>query len=57
MNYNFLKTSDQETIATLLSHGYKMIHKDGDIVTFLNNRALCFDDKKYKVQYSNMLTF
>ena len=57
MTYNFLKSSDQETITALLSQGYKMLHKDGDVVTFLNDHTLRFDDKKYKVQYSNILTF
>ena len=56
MTYNFLKTSDHETIAALLSQGYKMLHKDGDVATFLNDQTLRFDDKKYKVQYSNILT-
>mgnify|MGYP000946199277 CR=1 FL=1 len=55
MTYNFLKTSDEETIATLLSQGYKMIQKDGDVATFLNDKTLRFDDKQCKVQYSNML--
>lgn len=57
MNYNFLKTSDQETITTLLSQGYKLLQKNGDVATFLNDHTLRFDDKNYKVQYSNILTF
>lgn len=55
MNYNFLKTSDEETITTLLSQGYKMIQKDGDVATFLNDKTLRFDDKNNKIQYSNIL--
>ena len=57
MSYNFLKTSDQETITILLSQGYKLLQKDGDVATFLNDHTLRFDDKNYKVQYSNILTF
>ena len=57
MTYNFLKTSDQGTITALLSQGYKMLHKDGEVATFLNDHTLHFNDKNNKVQYSNILTF
>jgi hypothetical protein len=53
----FIKTKDEETKNILLSLGYKMQSKDGDIYTFLNDKTLSFDDKKLKVTYSDVLTF
>lgn len=53
----FIKTKDEETKNMLLSLGYKLQSKDGEIYTFLNDKALSFDDKKLKVTYSNVLTF
>mgnify|MGYP004567039909 CR=1 FL=1 len=56
MKYNFIKTSDIETKNRLLETGFKLVSQDGNIFTFLNDSALCFDDKEMKIQYSNMLT-
>ena len=53
----FIKTKDEETKNILLSLGYKLQSKDGEIYTFLNDNTLSFDDKKLKITYSNMLTF
>ena len=53
----FIKTKDEETKNTLLSLGYILQSKDGDIYTFLNDKTLSFDNKKLKVTYSNVLTF
>ena len=57
MKYNFLKTSDKETINTLLVEGFKLVSQDGNVVTFLNDRPLTFENTNKKIQYSNMLTF
>ena len=57
MKYNFIKTSDKETIDTLLAEGFKLVSQDGDVVTFLNDHSLTFDNTNKKFQYSNMLTF
>ena len=53
----FIKTKDEETKNILLSLGYKLQSKDGDIYTFLNDTTLSFDDKQLQVTYSNILTF
>ena len=53
----FIKTKDEETKNTLISLGYILQSKDGEIYTFLNDRTLSFDDKQLKVTYSDVLTF
>lgn len=53
----FIKTRDEETKNALLSLGYTLQSKDGEIYTFLNDKTLSFDDKKLKVTYSDVLTF
>jgi predicted RNA binding protein YcfA (HicA-like mRNA interferase family) len=57
MKYNFIKTSDKETINTLLAEGFKLVSQDGNVATFLNDHSLTFDNTNKKFQYSNMLTF
>lgn len=57
MKYNFIKTSDKETIDALLAEGFKPVSQDGNVVTFLNDNSLTFDHTNKKFQYSNMLTF
>lgn len=57
MKYNFIKTSDKETKEKLLKEGFKLVSQDGDVVTFLNNHSLTFENTNNKIQYSNMLTF
>lgn len=55
--YNFIRTSDKETKEKLLSEGFELVSRDGDVATFLNNRSLTFDNTNQKIQYTNMLTF
>lgn len=57
MKYNFIKTSDKEIKEKLLKEGFELVSQDGDVVTFLNNHSLTFENTNYKIQYSNMLTF
>ena len=57
MKYNFIKTSDKETINALLAEGFKLVSQDGNVATFLNDRSLTFDNTNKKFQYSNILTF
>nr|DAH04932.1 MAG TPA: hypothetical protein [Bacteriophage sp.]DAJ69672.1 MAG TPA: hypothetical protein [Caudoviricetes sp.]DAO12264.1 MAG TPA: hypothetical protein [Bacteriophage sp.]DAP04458.1 MAG TPA: hypothetical protein [Caudoviricetes sp.] len=57
MKYNFIKTSDKETKENLLKEGFKLVSQDGNVVTFLNNHSLTFENTNNKIQYSNMLTF
>lgn len=57
MKYNFIKTSDKETINALLAEGFKLVSQDGNETTFLNDNSLTFDHTNKKIQYSNMLTF
>lgn len=57
MKYNFIKTSDKETKENLLKEGFKLVSQDGNVVTFLNNHSLIFENTNNKIQYSNMLTF
>lgn len=57
MKYNFIKTSDEETKENLLKEGFKLVSQDGNVVTFLNNHSLTFENTNNKIQYSNMLTF
>ena len=57
MKYNFIKTSDKETKEKLLKEGFKLVSQDGNVVTFLNNHSLTFENTNNKIQYSNMLTF
>lgn len=53
---NFIKSSDKETIDKLRKLGFKELSKDGDVVTFLNDKALTFDEKNQKVIYSNTIS-
>lgn len=53
----FIKTRDENTKNILISLGYTLQSKDGEIYTFLNDKTLSFDDKKLKVAYSDVLTF
>ena len=55
--YNFIRTSDKEIKEKLLSDGFELVSQDGDVVTFLNNHSLTFDNTNQKIQYTNMLTF
>lgn len=57
MKYNFIKTSDKETKENLLKEGFKLVSQDENVVTFLNNHSLTFENTNNKIQYSNMLTF
>ena len=57
MKYNFIKTSNKETKENLLKEGFKLVSQDGNVVTFLNNHSLTFENTNNKIQYSNMLTF
>lgn len=55
---NFIKTSDQQTADLLISLGFKILSKDGNVYTFLNDvekeKAFKKDDKT-EVVYSNGL--
>ena len=55
MKYNFLRTSDEYIKNKLIKEGFKLISQDGNVITFMNNRTLTFEDKNNKIQYSNML--
>lgn len=55
--YNFIRTFDKEIKEKLLSEGFELVSQDGDVVTFLNNHSLTFDNTNQKIQYTNMLTF
>lgn len=56
MKYNFIKTTDEETKSNLLRSGFKLVSQNGGMYVFLNDHSLVFDDKKIKIQYSNILT-
>lgn len=55
---NFLKTTDKETADKLISVGFQLISKVGDVYTFLNQPSQNFNfdetDRK-KVAYTNVL--
>lgn len=55
MKYKFIKTSDEETKDVLLKEGFKMISKDGNVYTFINDCSLSFENQENKVQYTNKL--
>ena len=55
MEYNFLKTSDEETKKYLLKRGYKLVSQDEKVWTFINDYSLTFDNTNNKIQYSNIL--
>lgn len=59
MKQNFIKTSDSNIAAKLLSLGFQQIDVSNGIYTFLNTDKIQFsnDIDKSKVMYSNMLTF
>ena len=51
---NFLTTQDEETAKKLESLGYKMLQKNGNMWTFLNDAKLNFSDD-IKVVKSNKM--
>lgn len=57
MKYNFIRTTDEDTKNTLVREGFKLVSRDGNSFTFLNDKALSFDHTNKKIQYSNILTF
>lgn len=57
MGYKFIRTSDEETKDSLLKSGFQMISQSGKQYVFLNDHSLTFENKKNKIQYSNILTF
>lgn len=59
MKQNFIKTSDSNIAAELLSLSFQQIDVSNGIYTFLNTDKIQFsnDIDKSKIMYSNMLTF
>lgn len=59
MKQNFIKTTDESTAKKMISEGFKLVSKIGQVYTFLNDipETFCFDsiDKKH-IAYSNMLS-
>ena len=55
--FNFIRTSDDETMKLLISQGFKLMSNDGNIATFINDASkMNFDNiDKSKLQYTNML--
>lgn len=55
--FNFIRTSDDETMKLLISQGFKLMSNDGNIATFINDVSkMNFDNiDKSKLQYTNML--
>lgn len=58
MKQNFIRTNDKETADKLLSLGFQKIDEQNGFYIFLNCSNLTFsdEDKKLKVQYTNMLS-
>jgi len=52
----FIKTSDKTTADILLSEGFQLLDKSGEIWTFINDGSLRFSTDK-KIVYSDKLTF
>lgn len=57
MKYNFIKSSDQSTITSLLQLGFQQVDEQNGIFTFINSDKIQFSNEidKSKIQYSNML--
>lgn len=55
MEYNFVRTSDEETKKCLLKEGFQLLSKSGDVYTFINNDTSTFDKDNKKIQYTNTL--
>lgn len=56
---NFIKTRDEETRDKLISCGFALIDSNGGTYTFLNCKAMQFDEAAVdtsKIRYSNMLS-
>ena len=54
---NFIITTDKETAGKLEQEGLKLINKEGNKFTFLNNKAFAFSKKEgQKIVYTNMLS-
>lgn len=57
---NFIKTTDKETADKLIEAGFKLMSKDGNVYTFLNEITNNFNfeevDQK-KMAYTNTLSF
>lgn len=56
--FNFIRTSDKDTINLLYEQGFQLLSKDGECATFINEtNKLNFDNNidKSKLQYTNML--
>lgn len=56
----FLYTKDEKIKDVLISSGYKLMFKSGDIWYFRNNKSLMFslsDEDKEKVKTTDMLLF
>lgn len=51
MNYNYIKSNDEETIKTLRRLGFVVLEECGGFTTFLNNpttiKKFTTDDMKY----------
>ena len=55
MGYNFIKTSDEETIEKLLKKNFTLVSHDGNMYKFLNDKHMNFSDSNKKITYNNML--
>lgn len=57
MKYNFIKSSDQFTITTLLQLGFQKVDEQNGVSTFINTDKIQFSNgiDQSKIQYSNML--
>lgn len=56
----FLYTKDEKIKDTLITSGYKLMFKSGDIWYFRNNKSLMFslsDEDKEKVKTTDILLF
>ena len=53
-NYNFIKTSDEDTKNLLAKQGLQLINEDNGTYTFMNNASISFE-KSDKICYSNIL--
>lgn len=53
---NFITTSDEATAEELKKAGFRLLTKDGNRYTFLNDGSIHFSNiKEKKVAYTNML--
>lgn len=55
MMENFIKTSDKETIELLESLGFKVLSRNGGVVTFLNDTSIANKFEKQKIVYTNKI--